>query len=103
GGPVGVLGGDAVAEDLERLAADLGDPRHRDPELLGGEPLRRGLDGPARPAQRARRPVDLADGVEDGAPDPLGGVGSERYALLRLVAVGGLDETEHPGPEELFL
>ena len=52
-------------------------------------------------AHRAGRPVGGPDGVEDRAPDALGGEAVERHASGLVVAAGRLDQTEGAGPGQL--
>jgi hypothetical protein len=78
---------------LELLLFKLIERRH----LLAG-----GLHDTPGPADGSGGPVDAPDGVEDGTPDPLGGVVVEVHALGGIEAVGGLDETQHARPDELL-
>jgi hypothetical protein len=56
----------------------------------------------AQAAQRARRPVEVAQGVEHRAVDAAARERLERHPQAGLVAAGGFDEAEHAGAHEIF-
>ena len=56
----------------------------------------------AQAAQRARRPVEIAQRVEHRAVDAAAGERVERHAERRLVAAGGVDQAEHADADQVL-
>ena len=85
--------------DHAQLLGDLG--HVRDPAQLGGQALLGLLQLAGQVAHRAGRPVGGPHGVEDRAPDALGGEAVERHASAGVVAAGRLDQAEGAGSSQL--
>ena len=87
-----------VAGHAERLGGltDRGDA----PELCG-QALLGGVQATGQGSHRAGSPVRRSDGVDDRAPDALGGETVERNSAGLVVALCGLDQAEGTGPGQL--
>ena len=88
--------GDTHAERLGDLGVG-GDPAQRD-----GEGVARLVDLAGAAADRAARPVEAAQLVDDGAADAGGGIAGELHAPLGVEALGGLGEGHHAGGHEVL-
>ena len=74
----------------------------RHPAELGGQALLDGLELAGEGAHRAGGPVGGPDGIEDRAPDALGGEAVEGHAPGLVVAAGRLDQAEGAGGGQLL-
>ena len=87
---------------LERHAERVGDPLVARRLAVFLELADRGRDLARELANAARHDVAAAQLVEDGAANPMLGEREERLLARVVVAVGGLDQAEHAGGDDVL-